>query len=117
MALAGAVTDPFGVLCVLVATPGRLLDHLKHPDARLDKVEYRVLDEADSVGVSHQARPERRDAGGRTPESAQRRAERRTRGKDRTSIARPTPRPLICAAQGKSCDIVSQARDICLGIS
>jgi ATP-dependent RNA helicase RhlE len=34
---------------VLVATPGRLLDHLKHPYARLDKVEYLVLDEADRM--------------------------------------------------------------------
>src|SRR3954468_14713786 len=34
---------------VLVATPGRLLDHLKHPYARLDKVEFLVLDEADRM--------------------------------------------------------------------
>src|SRR5262245_57325132 len=34
---------------VLVATPGRLLDHLKHAYARLDKVEYLVLDEADRM--------------------------------------------------------------------
>ena len=34
---------------VLVATPGRLLDHLKHPYARLDKIEYLVLDEADRM--------------------------------------------------------------------
>ncbi len=34
---------------VLVATPGRLLDHLKHSYARLDKVEYLVLDEADRM--------------------------------------------------------------------
>jgi ATP-dependent RNA helicase RhlE len=34
---------------VLVATPGRLLDHLKQAYARLDKVEYLVLDEADRM--------------------------------------------------------------------
>jgi ATP-dependent RNA helicase RhlE len=34
---------------VLVATPGRFLDHLKHPYARLDSVEYLVLDEADRM--------------------------------------------------------------------
>jgi ATP-dependent RNA helicase RhlE len=34
---------------VLVATPGRFLDHLKHPYARLDSVEYLVLDEADRL--------------------------------------------------------------------
>jgi len=34
---------------VLVATPGRFLDHLKHPYAKLDSVEYLVLDEADRM--------------------------------------------------------------------
>ena len=34
---------------VIVATPGRLLDHLRHPYARLDRVEYLVLDEADRM--------------------------------------------------------------------
>ncbi|MEX2155190.1 MAG: DEAD/DEAH box helicase, partial [Gemmatimonadaceae bacterium] len=34
---------------VVVATPGRLLDHLKHPYAKLDKIEYLVLDEADRM--------------------------------------------------------------------
>jgi ATP-dependent RNA helicase RhlE len=34
---------------VLVATPGRLLDHLKHSYARLDKIEHLVLDEADRM--------------------------------------------------------------------
>jgi ATP-dependent RNA helicase RhlE len=34
---------------VLVATPGRLLDHMKAHYARLDKVEYLVLDEADRM--------------------------------------------------------------------
>jgi len=34
---------------VLVATPGRLLDHLKAPYAKLDFVEYLVLDEADRM--------------------------------------------------------------------
>src|SRR5207302_461942 len=34
---------------VIVATPGRLLDHLKHPYARLDKIEHLVLDEADRM--------------------------------------------------------------------
>src|SRR3954467_2362385 len=32
---------------VLVATPGRLLDHLRQPYAKLDKIEHLVLDEAD----------------------------------------------------------------------
>jgi ATP-dependent RNA helicase RhlE len=34
---------------VVVATPGRLLDHLQHPWARLDAVEVLVLDEADRM--------------------------------------------------------------------
>ena len=34
---------------VVVATPGRLLDHLQHPYARLDSVEILVLDEADRM--------------------------------------------------------------------
>ena len=34
---------------VIVATPGRLLDHMKSSYARLDKVEYLVLDEADRM--------------------------------------------------------------------
>jgi ATP-dependent RNA helicase RhlE len=34
---------------ILVATPGRLLDHLRHPYARLDGVEIVVLDEADRM--------------------------------------------------------------------
>ena len=34
---------------VLVATPGRLLDHLQYPYARLDRVETLVLDEADRM--------------------------------------------------------------------
>ena len=34
---------------VLVATPGRLLDHLKAPYARLDSLEFLVLDEADRM--------------------------------------------------------------------
>ncbi len=34
---------------VIVATPGRLLDHLRAPYARLDKLEYLVLDEADRM--------------------------------------------------------------------
>jgi ATP-dependent RNA helicase RhlE len=34
---------------VLVATPGRLLDHLRFPYARLDAVELLVLDEADRM--------------------------------------------------------------------
>jgi len=34
---------------VLVATPGRLLDHLRHPYAKLDKLEFLVLDEADRM--------------------------------------------------------------------
>jgi len=34
---------------VLIATPGRLLDHLKSPYAKLDKIEYLVLDEADRM--------------------------------------------------------------------
>src|ERR1044071_9861761 len=34
---------------VLVATPGRLLDHFRHPYARLDGLEILVLDEADRM--------------------------------------------------------------------
>jgi ATP-dependent RNA helicase RhlE len=34
---------------VIVATPGRLLDHLKQPYAKLDKIEHLVLDEADRM--------------------------------------------------------------------
>jgi ATP-dependent RNA helicase RhlE len=34
---------------VLVATPGRLLDHMKAPYAKLDRVEFLVLDEADRM--------------------------------------------------------------------
>jgi len=34
---------------VIVATPGRLLDHLRFPYAKLDKVEHLVLDEADRM--------------------------------------------------------------------
>src|SRR5437016_13804893 len=34
---------------VLVATPGRLLDHFQHPYARLDGLEILVLDEADRM--------------------------------------------------------------------
>jgi ATP-dependent RNA helicase RhlE len=34
---------------VIIATPGRLLDHFRHPYARLPGVEYLVLDEADRM--------------------------------------------------------------------
>jgi ATP-dependent RNA helicase RhlE len=34
---------------VLVATPGRLLDHLRHPYAKLQHIEHLVLDEADRM--------------------------------------------------------------------
>jgi ATP-dependent RNA helicase RhlE len=34
---------------VLIATPGRLLDHIQQRTARLDKVEFLVLDEADRM--------------------------------------------------------------------
>jgi ATP-dependent RNA helicase RhlE len=34
---------------VVVATPGRLLDHLRRPYAKLDKIDYLVLDEADRM--------------------------------------------------------------------
>jgi ATP-dependent RNA helicase RhlE len=34
---------------VLIATPGRLLDHLRAPYAKLDTIEYLVLDEADRM--------------------------------------------------------------------
>jgi ATP-dependent RNA helicase RhlE len=36
-------------LDVLIATPGRLLDHLQYPYARLDGIECLVLDEADRM--------------------------------------------------------------------
>ena len=34
---------------VIIATPGRLLDHLQYPYAKLDNVEVLVLDEADRM--------------------------------------------------------------------
>jgi ATP-dependent RNA helicase RhlE len=34
---------------VLIATPGRLLDHLRAPYAKLDNIEFLVLDEADRM--------------------------------------------------------------------
>jgi ATP-dependent RNA helicase RhlE len=34
---------------LIVATPGRLLDHLRHPYARLDRIAHLVLDEADRM--------------------------------------------------------------------
>ena len=34
---------------VIIATPGRLLDHFKHPYAKLDRLEVLVLDEADRM--------------------------------------------------------------------
>jgi ATP-dependent RNA helicase RhlE len=34
---------------ILVATPGRLLDHMKSPYAKLDRIEFLVLDEADRM--------------------------------------------------------------------
>ncbi len=34
---------------ILIATPGRLLDHLKSPYARLGSIEYLILDEADRM--------------------------------------------------------------------
>jgi ATP-dependent RNA helicase RhlE len=34
---------------VIVATPGRLLDHLRHPYAKLERIEHLVLDEADRM--------------------------------------------------------------------
>jgi ATP-dependent RNA helicase RhlE len=34
---------------ILVATPGRLLDHMKAPYAKLDRIEFLVLDEADRM--------------------------------------------------------------------
>jgi ATP-dependent RNA helicase RhlE len=34
---------------IIVATPGRLLDHLQHPYAKLDNIEFLVLDEADRM--------------------------------------------------------------------
>ena len=34
---------------IIIATPGRLLDHFRQPYAKLDKLEYLVLDEADRM--------------------------------------------------------------------
>ena len=34
---------------VMIATPGRLLDHLRRPYAKLDKIQFLVLDEADRM--------------------------------------------------------------------
>src|SRR5262245_17097204 len=34
---------------IIVATPGRLIDHMRSPYARLDQVEFLVLDEADRM--------------------------------------------------------------------
>jgi len=34
---------------VIIATPGRLLDHLRRPYAKLDRIEHLVLDEADRM--------------------------------------------------------------------
>ncbi len=34
---------------VIIATPGRLLDHLRSPYAKLDRVEFLILDEADRM--------------------------------------------------------------------
>ena len=34
---------------IIIATPGRLLDHFRHPYAKLDKLEVLVLDEADRM--------------------------------------------------------------------
>ena len=34
---------------VIIATPGRLLDHLRSPYAKLDRIKYLVLDEADRM--------------------------------------------------------------------
>src|SRR4051812_11610603 len=34
---------------ILIATPGRLLDHLSQPYAKLDRIEHLVLDEADRM--------------------------------------------------------------------
>ena len=39
----------FRAASTCVATPGRLLDHLKHSYAKLDRVEHLVLDEADRM--------------------------------------------------------------------
>ncbi|MBI4387070.1 MAG: DEAD/DEAH box helicase [Elusimicrobia bacterium] len=55
---------------VVVATPGRLLDHLKQGSVRLDRVELAVLDEADRM-LDMGFLPDIRDILGRLPKQRQ----------------------------------------------
>src|SRR5690606_10884613 len=55
---------------LIVATPGRLLDHLQHAYARLDAVEFLVLDEADRM-LDMGFLPDVRRVLGRVPEKRQ----------------------------------------------
>jgi len=52
---------------VVIATPGRLLDHLRFPYARLDRIEHLVLDEADRMLDMGTSRPSDRPCSSAPP--------------------------------------------------